>query len=518
MSLLARPFSVLCSGAAVLSLALAASASAYEPIATANLVTNTKNGRNEMPALDKKGQVIVFVSNSDHTSGVSTPTSGAFDYNDTGNAYADGPSPSPLCINCTSADDNVGNLYLWRLKKKGDHPANAVKQLTFSTSGGFDANEHPDIDSKGQWIVWNSEWDHVPPGNIDGNSEIFMMEVSTGVITQITTTTGGGGNANTTATVSDKGRFVSFSSTRDFAGAGNCKRPDGSTACSNPDNNNEVMVYDRETGALTQITDTTGDGNDAQSYPRVSSDGNYVAFTSTRDFSGPLTGGFVCTGLGGAGCSNDSNGEIMVFDRDELVLTQVTNTIDQAGCNDKTSNERPEISKKGKYIVFQSECEDQLNPGGCGDCNNNDEVFLFGSKKEEITQVTISDGGWNRVPRISSSGKYFVFDSNRSYFGLNASHNEKLYIMKRGSTKVRPGITGQMQVEEDATLTGGGTAQNPKTQATTIQFHGGFPGSERIGMSGNGRFVGFESSKDVGNQEIWRIDRNKCTHGFPDCL
>ena len=61
MSLLARPFSVLCSGAAVLSLALAASASAYEPIATANLVTNTKNGRNEMPALDKKGQVIVFV-------------------------------------------------------------------------------------------------------------------------------------------------------------------------------------------------------------------------------------------------------------------------------------------------------------------------------------------------------------------------------------------------------------------------------------------------------------------------
>ncbi len=516
MSSLARPWSLLSAGAAILSLAVAVPASAYTPIATANIVTNTKNGRNEMPALDKKGQVAVFVSNSDHVSGVSTPTAGAFDYDDTGNAYSSGVSPSPSCTNCTSVDDSVGNLYLWRLKKKGDQPANSVKQLTFSTAGGFDSNEHPDIDSKAGWVAWNSDQDHVG-ANADGNSEIFLLEIATGLITQITNTTGGGGNANLTATLSDKGRHVSFSSSRDFAGVGTCKRPDGFTACFNPDNNSEVMVYDREAGTLMQITDTTGDGNDAQTHPRVSSDGNYIAFKSTRDFSGPLTGGFSCAGLVG-GCSNDSNGEIMMFNVEDLILTQVTDTIDQAGCNDKTSNERPEISKKGKYIVFHSECEDQLNPTGCGDCNGNDEVFFFETKKAQVTQVTISDGGWNRVPRISSSGKYIAFDTNRSYLGLNAPHNEKLYIVKRGNTKIRPGITSTMQVEEDATLTGGGIVQNPKTQATTIQFDGGFPASERIGVSGNGRYFAFESSKNVGNQEIWRIDRNKCTHGFPDCL
>jgi len=132
--------------------------------------------------------------------------------------------------------------------------------------------------------------------------------------------------------------------------------------------------------------------------------------------------------------------------------------------------------------------------------------------------VTISDGGWNRVPRISDSGRYMVFDTNRDYFGLNSSHTEKLFIVKRSSTKQPSGQTAKMQVEEDATLEAGGITQNPKTQATTIQFAGGFPGSERIAISGNGRFVSLESSKNVGNQEIWLVDRNKCTHGFPDCF
>lgn len=513
---LARPFPLLSLGAAVLSLVATAPAAAYVPIATADQVTNTKNGRNEMAALDKKGQTMVFVSNSDHVAGVTTPGAGAFDFDETGNDYAVGPAPNPTCINCTAVDDNVGNLYLWRFKKKNDQPNNSIRQLTFSTAGGFDANEHPDIDSKAGWVVWNSTEDHVGT-NADGNSEIFMMDVDANQITQITNTTGGGGNANRTASVSDKGRYVSFSSSRDFQAAGNCKRPDGFTNCLNPDENSEVMVYDREAGMLIQITDTTGDGNDAQTHPRISSDGNYVAFKSTRSFGGPLTGGITCATLDDGVCANDSNAEIMMFDREELLLTQITDTIDQANCNDKTSSDRPEISKKGKFVVFHSECEDQLNAPGCGACDGNDEVFFVELKKREISQVTISEGGYNRVPRISSSGKYIVFDTNRDYLNLNTPRNEKLYIVKRSSTKVRPGITGKMQLEDDSTLTGGGIVQNPKSQATTIHFDGGFPSAERIGISGNGRYVAFESSKNVGNQEIWRVDRNKCTHGLPDC-
>lgn len=518
MSSLARPFSFLFAGAAVLSLTLAGSASAYEPIATAKQVTNTKNNNNLHPTLDKKAQVMVFVSNSDHVSGVSTPTSGAFDYDDTGNDFANGdPSPAPSCVNCTSVDDNAGNLYMWVQKKKYGQPANTVKQLTFSSSGGIDANEFPDIDSKAKYAVWNSEDDHTG-GNADGNSEIFLMDLETSLITQITDTTGGSGNANTTATLDAKARVISFASTRDFNAVVTCRRPDTVSVCFNPDENREVMFYDIENGTFTQVTDTTGDGNDANDYPRVSPDANYIAFRTTRDFSGPLSGGATCEGVEGAACSNDGNGEIMVYDREELLLKQVTNTINQSGCNGKDASDRPEISKKAKYLVFESECEDQLNPTGCGDCNNNREVFFYAWKPQEIAQITISDGGYNEVPRISASGKYIVWETNRDYMGLNPGTSEAIYIIKRGSTKLRPNITGVMQVEDDSTLLGGGIVQNPKTQATTVQFFGGMPADERIGISGNGRFFAFESSKDVGNQEVWLVDRNKCTHGLPDCL
>lgn len=514
-----RPFRSLLIGAIVSSFLPASLASAYVPIATANLVTNTKGGRNEMPSVDKKGGVVVFVSHSDHVNGVSTPATGTFDFDNTGNDYATGAAPSPSCPNCTSVDNGDGNLYLWRLKKKGAAPANSVTQLTFSNSGGFSANEFPEIDQKAQWVVWNSRADHTG-GNADGNSEIFMVDLRTLAITQITETTGDGSRANRTATITDKG-IVVFDSTRDFAAAGTCRRPDGVSACSNGDGNSEVMIYDSTTGDFTQVTDTVGDGTDAQRYPRVSVDGNFIVFQSTRDFSGALTGGVSCIGLDGVTpCSNDTNGEIMMYDVELRQLTQVTNTIEQSGCNSKDSNRRPEVSKKGKYIVFQSECEDQLNPTGCGDCGgsaNNQEVFLVDKRKAQVSQVTISHGGWNRSPRINATGKYIAFDTNRNYLGLNSTHSERLYILKRSSTKQTTGLTARMQVEEDPVLQARGIQQHPRVQATTIGFFGGFPGSERIGMSGNGRIVAFESSKDVGNQEIWRVDRARCTHGFPDC-
>ncbi|MDG2308401.1 MAG: hypothetical protein P8R42_27805 [Candidatus Binatia bacterium] len=516
MSSILRPFPLLFTGVGVLSLIVTGSALGYVKIATAKLVTNTKNGSNEMVALDKKGQVAVFVSNSDHLAGVAPPATGAFDYDGAGNGFASGAAPSPSCTNCLPVDENAGNLYLWRLKKKGDQPANSIRQLTSSATGGFDANSHPDMDSKAQWVAWTSDQDHLGSNN-DGNSEIFLVELDTDTIMQVTHTMGGGDKANRTATISDKGRFIAFDSTRDYAEAGNCKRPDGTTACSNPDHNSEVMFYDREAGTFTQVTDTSGDGNDAHEYPRISIDASHIVFKSTRSFAGVLGGGVTCVGSTG-GCANDSNGEIMLYEIGERILTQVTDTINQAGCNDKTSNERPEVSKKGKYVVFQSECEEQLNAAGCGRCNGNDEVFYFETKKGEISQVTISDAGWNRVPRIAPTGSYIAWDTNRSYFGLNASHNEKLFIMKRGSTKPRAGLTAKMQVVEDEELADLNVVQHPRSQATTIQFDGGFPGSERIGISGNGRHVAFESSKNVGNQEIWLVDRNRCDHAYPDCL
>jgi hypothetical protein len=269
------------------------------------------------------------------------------------------------------------------------------------------------------------------------------------------------------------------------------------------------MVLDRETGAFTQVTATTGNGNTANIRARISSDGNFVAFQSTRDFSGALPGGTTCTMLDGTtACGNaDGNGEIMLFDRENNRLTQLTSTT----CGATTGNERVEISKEGKYVTWQSKCEAELNPTpACGDCNGNDEVFVADVAKERVQQVTITDSGDNRVPRVSGSGRYIVWESNDSFLGANPGHNRTLYVIKRNSNAGPAGHVGPGQVEEDATLEAGGITENAAAELTTIDFSGGFNSTvEQFAISAGGRKIAFDNKKNVGNQEIFLFDRKK---------
>src|SRR4029453_10722451 len=208
-------------------------------------------------------------------------------------------------------------------------------------------------------------------------------------------------------------------------------------------------------------------------------------------------------------------GEILLFDRSENARVQVTNTPNSGACSGVTSNERVEISKRGKFLSWQSKCEAELNPTpACGDCDGNDEVFLAEIKAKRVVQATISQGGFNRVPRISGSGRYVVFESNRSYLGANGGHARTLYILKRVPFKdlSGQGLTAKVQLEEDATLNSSGINQNPDSDATTINFTGGFKTTiEQFGVSTNGRYVSFDNRKGVGNQEIWFVDRNNRT-------
>lgn len=509
-----RPILVFTAGALALGAALAV---AVILTPTPKQVTNTTGGSNENAVIDK-GSTIVFTSNVNHVSGVtnSSPAS-AFDYNHTGNDFTPplATHPSPVCLDCAASDTSAGNLYLWRMKAKGAFPANSVLQLTFSTAGGFAANQLPDLNQKATVVAWDSDQDHVAT-NADGNREIFVADLTACnasstppcPITQVTNTTGGGDSANRNVSVTDDGRFVVFDSTRDYAGVSGCTLADGTTACANADNNSEVMLYDRMAAKLTQLTSTTGGTSSANVRPRISNDGKAVAWQSTRDFSGVLPGGVTCTLLDGAtACANDGNGEIMLLDLVAHKMTQVTNTTNVAPCSGSTPNERVEISKGGKYLTWQSTCEAQLDAAGCGSCDGNDEAFLLDTKHKIVEQLTISQGGFNRVPRIAGAGAFVVFESSRDYNNLNLGHARILYVLKRNTRAGKPGLTGVGQLLEDP---GSTLVQTPATKVLTINFSGGFNSSvEQFGASTNGRFFSFDNSKGVGNQEIWFLDRNK---------
>lgn len=494
----------LATGAAVVLAGVAVHAATGTP--TPRTITNTSGGQNLNASIDKSGKFIVFTSSAPPSATLGD--AGTFDFDGSGNDFVvpGNTPPTPRCVNCSNADEN-GELFLWRLKAKGTDPANSIRQLTVSTGGGLAANENPVINQKATVVAWDSDRDY---GENAGNDrQIFLEDLSTNAITQITHTTGGGNNGNRNVDVSDDGLVLVWNSNRDFAGVLGCTLVDGTTPCDNSDDNAEIMLLDRAANKLTQITNTTGDGSNANVRPRISNEGKFLAFQSTRDFASlancKLTDGT-------SACTNsDGNGEIMYYDRLLNKFTQVTNTPSTGSCSGNTANERVEISTKGKFVTFQSTCEFQLNPAGCGgscDGSDNDEVFLYDTSKKSLTQVTISvTGRFNRVPRIAGAGNYIIFESNASYKNLNPSHARVLYIIKRNSKAGTGGFTGPGQlIADDET----GAIQNVKSQVVIVNRAGGFNSStEGFGASSSGKFFTFDNSKGVGNSEIFFLDRTK---------
>ena len=469
---------------------------------TPRLVTNTTSGQNQNASLDKRGEFVVFTSNVNHVAGVDNSSpAGAFDFDSSGNDFTPpgATHPDPRCLNCSAVDSGDGQLYLWQ------RSANTLQQLTFTTGGGFTANQLPDINQNGTVVAWDSDRDHTPgsPGNADGNREIFTLDLASDTISQVTNTVGGGETANRNVNWSDAGDLLVFESTRDFSAVSSCTLGDGTSPCSNPDGNSEIMLFDQPSNTFTQITQTTGGDDSANNRPRISNEGRFVAFQSTRDFSGSLPAGAICTKIDGGSCGNEGNGEIMRYDRLTNSFLQVTDTT----CDGATANERVEISKGGRFITWQSACESQLDAGGCGSCGGNDEAFLFDAKGATITQLTISASGFNRVPRIAGNGRYIIFESNRNYKNLNPGHARTLYILKQSSGVASAGSSAPGQLVEDGSSS---LVQNPHTKVLTVNFAGGFNTSvEQFGASSRGRFFVFDNKKGVRNQEIWFLDRTR---------
>lgn len=174
----------------------------------------------------------------------------------------------------------------------------------------------PAISRNGRWLAFAATADLVPPGNADGNAEVFRYDRLAGTFTQITATAA---CQSRQPTINDGGDRVAFVSDCDlgFGAAGEeivlwdgafrgvdtagctsrnpwiSRAPSGRwvtflSSCdgdypgtSNPDGGLEVLQWDTLTDTYLQITDTAAGGlNDAAT---SSADGRFVAFVSTAD-------------------------------------------------------------------------------------------------------------------------------------------------------------------------------------------------------------------------------------------
>jgi Tol biopolymer transport system component len=309
-------------------------------------ITFTTGGSNSNLALSDDGAHIAFLSNRDLTG--------------------------------ANADGNF-EIFLYNTQP------GSFTQITNSTAEMAFTNFDVSISGNGTRIAFLSTL-NLTGGNADGNGEVFLFDAATFSFTQVTDTTVFGGSGD--LALSDEGTRLAFRSSYDLTGG-------------NPDGNQEILLYNTQTGGFTQLTNTTGINN---FNPTISGNGTRVAFESLHH----LTGG-----------NPDGNFEIFLYDAQAGDLTQVTDST--AGFNSPTS-----LDDAGTRIGFHSKCD---LTGDNADLNT--EIFLYDSTSG-IAQVTNTTGEAGIFPNfaasISGDGTRLTFLSNRDLTGGNADGNDEIII------------------------------------------------------------------------------------------
>ncbi|HEV7721472.1 MAG TPA: DUF4214 domain-containing protein [Iamia sp.] len=184
--------------------------------------------------------------------------------------------------------------------------------VTTQYTNGQDGNStSASISDDGHWVAFTSTSPDLVPGD-DETKDLFLLDRTTGAVTKVTDT-----NASIrSVALSADGRHVVF-----LTNATDLLPGDG-------DGHADVFSWDRQTDTFTRITD----GNDDSGFPDVSADGRYVTFSS--DATDLLTGD-----------GDDEAEDIFVWDR-TAGLTELVSEGDRSFAG-------PQISADGGRIIFQ---------------------------------------------------------------------------------------------------------------------------------------------------------------------
>jgi Tol biopolymer transport system component len=151
----------------------------------------------------------------------------------------------------------VGQIWLFN---------STTSTITQQTSGPIESGG-PRINADGTVIGFRTAA-NINGGNPEGNLEAFFIEIASGVITQITKEPTGTSTVNS---VNADGSLFALNSEANINGG-------------NPEGNNEIYIFERSTGIITQVTDqVTGESFDAE----INADGTHIAFSSDA-FGNPV--------------------------------------------------------------------------------------------------------------------------------------------------------------------------------------------------------------------------------------
>jgi hypothetical protein len=222
---------------------------------------------------------------------------------------------------------------------------------------------------------------------------LFLVSASAapGVTTRVSVDSAGneGNGYSVDAAMSSDGRFVAFDSFASNLVPGDTNGTD------------DIFVHDRQTGATERVSvdSAGGQANDSSGTPATSTDGRFVAFTSSASNLVP-------------GDTNDVS-DIFVHDRQTGATERVS--VDSAGGQANDRSGASAISGDGRFVAFGSDSSNLVS----GDTNGARDVFVHDRQSGATERVSVDSAGIqgkanSRNPAISGDGRYVAFDSDTS--------------------------------------------------------------------------------------------------------
>jgi len=412
------------------------------------------------PGLDTNGTFDAFLYDSSAVPAVSRISvdsseqqANGFSYPTSISAYGDFVAFTSYASNLVPGDINGNSDIFVR------DLVNGTTQLVSTDGNGNHISGYSDIgylSADGSYVAFYSEDSNLIPADLNGIPDIFVKYLD-GSETVIRASEQVGGQPSSDClrpAIAANGTFVAFDS--------------NSLNLVSPATNGDQHVYLRDTASgktvLISVDSFGNQGTGNSSEASVSADGRFVAFTSTSSNLVP----------GDSGLYTD------VFLRD--VVAGVTYRISREGPGDldgdggadgdnaNGDSHGPSISADGRYVAFTSSAPDLV----AGDGNGVDDVFVYDRVLGTTKRVSVITGGGEAnddsfEPSLSSDGKFIAFSSDATNLvGNDTNGVEDIFVHE-----IATGITTRVSVA---------------TNGTEATFR-----SLEPSISSNGQFVTFKS-------------------------
>jgi len=277
-------------------------------------------------------------------------------------------------------------------------------------------SQNPSLSADGRYVAFHSYASNLVTGDTNGVADVIVRDLQTYTTTRVSVSSAGlqGDKASTYPAISADGRYVAFHA------VATTLVPGDSNGVS------DVFIHDLQTHTTTRVSvSSAGDQGDSGSeYPSISSDGRYVAFSSSA--TNLVTG--------------DSNEDDDVFVRDLQEGTTFLVSVSSAGAQGDLDSSHPSISTNGRYVAFHSFATN-LVPG---DTNDQSDIFIRDLTEGTTTRVSIAPEGTQTDgnsynPSVSSDGTWVAFQStatNLVYGDTNAVSD--VFVSSRAAPDITP--------------------------------------------------------------------------------